>query len=482
MTRLWRAITPAEAPPQIDSRPSRRVQNRDGWGTAFANARLHIPGWLVALVGVSTFITVALVVRPAQVQNLSVRVAIETTITICAVTAAWLVALRFGQTRELRDLLLATTLVIVSIADFPSTALPALAGIGHAGLAPQFRAIARIVVAVCFLATALAPAGRGISARVRPFVFVTVVTVAAMTLVDALPLLELGQGASSRSALVMTEISSAALLLIAAVAFLYRDVSARRESALLAASAFLLASARLLGLSVPGGPDWITMATVARLAAYGLLLAAAIKQLARARRDAAHAEVLAERQRIARDLHDGLAQDLAFIASYSGRLASDLGTEHPLAIAARRALAVSRGTIVDLTASSAPTTAAALQRVAEELERRHDVEIEVHGDGLETDLDTADRAELVRIAREAIVNAVHHGGAHHINVRLGSSATGVLLSVVDDGCGLEASRPDETSGTGLGMRTMRSAARSLGGDLIARPAPGGGTQLEVVLP
>ena len=60
--------------------------------------------------------------------------------------------------------------------------------------------------------------------------------------------------------------------------------------------------------------------------------------------------VTAERQRIARDLHDGLAQDLALISLHAQYLQSEAGTEHPLAIAARHALAVSRGAIGDLSA------------------------------------------------------------------------------------------------------------------------------------
>ena len=81
-----------------------------------------------------------------------------------------------------------------------------------------------------------------------------------------------------------------------------------------------------------------------------------------------------ERTRLARDLHDGLAQDLAFIALYAQGLEPDLGSEHPLVIAARRALDASRGLIADLAARSAPTTGAALALVANELGRRFGVQ------------------------------------------------------------------------------------------------------------
>ncbi|MGZ6652150.1 MAG: histidine kinase, partial [Solirubrobacteraceae bacterium] len=88
--------------------------------------------------------------------------------------------------------------------------------------------------------------------------------------------------------------------------------------------------------------------------------------------------MIAERQRIARDLHDGLAQDLATIALRTQRLQN--GSDRPddvLMLAARRALAISRGTIVDLSASDAPTTEAALRQVADELAARFTVLVDV---------------------------------------------------------------------------------------------------------
>ena len=66
------------------------------------------------------------------------------------------------------------------------------------------------------------------------------------------------------------------------------------------------------------------------------------------------------------DLHDGLAQDLACIAAQGQRLGSELGPGHPLMIAARNALATSRGVIADLSASTAPTTEAALRIIGDE--------------------------------------------------------------------------------------------------------------------
>ena len=191
--------------------------------------------------------------------------------------------------------------------------------------------------------------------------------------------------------------------------------------------------------------------------------------------------VSAERLRIARDLHDGLAQDLAFIAAHSERLAREFGADHPLAIAATRALAASRGQIVDLEASQASSTEAALREVAAEMSARLGVNVAVTVDGGRRTRSAASTSarELVRIAREAIANAVRHGGARNVTVRLGSRRVDLLLRVSDDGCGFGRAGQD-TAGTGLGMRTMRDRARLLGAQVRAGRGERGGAMIDVV--
>jgi signal transduction histidine kinase len=90
-----------------------------------------------------------------------------------------------------------------------------------------------------------------------------------------------------------------------------------------------------------------------------------------------------------------------------------------------------------------------------------------------------ERHELVRIAREAIANAVRHGGARNVTVRLGSRRDNLLLRISDDGCGFgSASR--KTAGTGLGMNTMRARAKSVGGHLVTRTRDSGGGEIEIL--
>jgi signal transduction histidine kinase len=118
--------------------------------------------------------------------------------------------------------------------------------------------------------------------------------------------------------------------------------------------------------------------------------------------------------------------------------------------------------------------------VASEFSSRHGVNVSVVVDGaVSSERSEHERSELVRIAREAIANAVRHGGAHNVTVRLGSRRDDLLLRVSDDGCGFGGAGKD-TAGTGLGMRTMRARARSVGGQLVARGGESGGAEIEVI--
>jgi signal transduction histidine kinase len=289
-------------------------------------------------------------------------------------------------------------------------------------------------------------------------------------------------GALSYPASLTVQLLSGLTLVASAIAFIAYAERSDRNAGLLAGAALLLAGSMLQFLALPAlAAAWVTPATGMRLAAYALLLLVALRRDARLRKIAELEAIGAERQRIARDLHDGLAQDLAVIAAHGQHLVAELGAEHPLVLAAQRSLAASRGAIIDLAASAAPTTGAALREVADELERRFGVQIRVRvttAARSRNDLDRLEREQVVRIAREAIVNAVCHGGARNIDVELDYRGPD-LLRVTDDGCGIAADAAGSCSGFGLPM--MRARAESIGGCLVARPAPQGGTELEVLI-
>jgi signal transduction histidine kinase len=180
-------------------------------------------------------------------------------------------------------------------------------------------------------------------------------------------------------------------------------------------------------------------------AAIALLLVSAYLRYVKLRRRQTYVEICAERERLACDLHDGLAQDLACIAAQGQRLDCQLDPDHPLMVASRHALARVRGLIADLTASTAPTTEAALCLVADQLGHRFglQVDVRIEGDstsGLDDRRGLAERDELIRSAREAIVNAALRGGVRHVDLVL-SRAGALLVRVSDDSPGI-ADRSD----------------------------------------
>jgi signal transduction histidine kinase len=294
--------------------------------------------------------------------------------------------------------------------------------------------------------------------------------------------------ASIETAITLFALASAALLLAR-----FNHTRSLRDLALLSACAAISVTQLAFGalpalgyLTMPAtAADWVTSTIVLRLIASAAVLSVAIMKYSDSRRAATAQALNLERQRIAGDLHDGLAQDLAFIVSQTQHKGSALGPDYPLSVAARGALAVSRGAINDLSCSTAPLTGAALHQLAEELEARFGVAVKVHiaGDP-ETEnrplLDADGREHLVRIAREAIVNAARHGGARRIDVALERRMDGVRMCVRDDGCGIGENPVDRHSG--FGLPAMRSRAAALGGQLTARALPEGGTEIEAHIP
>jgi signal transduction histidine kinase len=443
--------------------------------------------WLLGLAVFLIATTIVATILPVHLSSSGLRAAIETMVMVASLLTAVLLLARFRQTRQLRDLMLFFVVVSVALADFPSSVLPALIGADAVNPGDAAHVVSHVLVAAALAATAWAPARLVVHRISRPKLFSGML---AVTLVASLALLDHPGGphralAATSGHPLAFALETACVLVLAATAirFLRSGAYPEPEATLLAGTTLLLGAARLQYVAMPAvSSDWVTPALMFRALAYGALLVVAWCQYRRARRDAAEAALVAERERIARDLHDSLAQDLAFIAAHSDRLASEAGVEHPLTIAARRALAVSRTTIIDLAASTAPSTAAALQQVAGEMRGRFDVRIDVLvAADAARDVDPESRQELVRIAREGISNAIRHGGARHVTVELGSKAHGVLLRITDDGCGIGSAAAEAGGGTGLGLPTMRARAALLGGRLIARGRPAGGTELDVLV-
>ncbi|NIH80458.1 sensor histidine kinase [Amycolatopsis viridis] len=206
------------------------------------------------------------------------------------------------------------------------------------------------------------------------------------------------------------------------------------------------------------------------------------------------AGVLAERDRLAREIHDTLAQGLSSIQLLL-RAAERALPQAPQTAArhvdqARQAaidnLAEARRFVAALTPPTleGTTLAGALERVCATTSTRHRLTTRFHLTGDPAPLATAHETALLRIAQSALANIVRHAGATTAEITLSYLGDHVALDVVDDGRGFEPDRlpaPDPESG-GFGLAAMRARAKALGGTLTVESAPGRGTALAAQLP
>jgi signal transduction histidine kinase len=190
--------------------------------------------------------------------------------------------------------------------------------------------------------------------------------------------------------------------------------------------------------------------------------------------------VLEERRRVARDLHDGVAQELAFIASQMRwflRRPADTEPLEQVMDAVERALDESRGAIAALSRPIDEPLDLALGHAALDIANR--VGARLHLDLAANVQVSADwRDALLRISREAVANAARHGRARTIRLQL-SDNDGVWLRVTDDGDGFDVAAP--RSSQSYGLTSMRERAESLGGRFEISSTPGAGTTIEVAV-
>jgi signal transduction histidine kinase len=189
---------------------------------------------------------------------------------------------------------------------------------------------------------------------------------------------------------------------------------------------------------------------------------------------------VAERRRVARDLHDSLAQELAFIVMLSQQLDEDhdARTVSHLRTAGERALRDARTTITALSGPADAPLCGLVAGTVQSFRSRFDVQVDLDLDERVV-VDAERRNALLRILQEAMNNAVRHGAARRIGVRLSDDGGNPLLSIADDGAGFDVA--GSYSGEGFGLVSMRERAELLGGGLNVVSNPGCGTLVEVRL-
>jgi signal transduction histidine kinase len=445
---------------------------------------------LAVLAAGTAVLAIPLVLRGAAIHAPTLRPALEMMLVLFCLSAAWLLRAQFVDSLRVRDLLLLSVTLAFGLINLCINALPAAFDLGNGGYLAAANLWGQLFVAGIFAAAATASVDTvltrpGHAARVGLLLGVGPLLAAGLggLLMSRLGVrLGLHAGATGAAVRIVLVLATSGLLTYGA-AMLARENLRRpdRVVALPSIAGLLLASAALSPLTAHSqGRGEVGAGTAMRLIATALLLSTAVVLERRGRARATKAAALAERRRVARDLHDGIAQDLAFIAAHGEQFATELGEEHPMVVAARRALAVSRSTISELSDPQGATAREALDAVAHELRDRFDVAIAVHAE-IDDQVPSATREHLSRIAREAIANAARHGQARNVLVSLQRAEGGLALRVTDDGCGIPVGERGATP-EGFGLRSMRERAGALGGTLTVRPSPRGGTELEVLVP
>jgi len=209
--------------------------------------------------------------------------------------------------------------------------------------------------------------------------------------------------------------------------------------------------------------------------------------------------VVAERERIAREMHDGLAQVLGYVNTKSqavtellaaGRAADAQAQLDELSAAARSVYVDVREAILALRTPIPPATGLvdALDDLGRRFGEASKIVVVVAADAAAraVTIPSETEAQLYRIVQEALTNVRKHAAARRVRIEVSASAGGMAVVVRDDGRGFEAVARGPGSDGGdwprYGLAAMRERAASVGGSVTWSPAPEGGTEVRIEAP
>jgi signal transduction histidine kinase len=211
----------------------------------------------------------------------------------------------------------------------------------------------------------------------------------------------------------------------------------------------------------------------------------------RARAEAEFAAILSERNRLAREIHDTLAQgftatllQLQLVKFHATRdfasMSQHLERSEQMI---RESLQEARNSIWQMRAQVLETgsLAGALRNILTEISAGTASETHFEVAGRERRLSPSIEDNVLRLGQEAITNAVKHAHAGQINVLLDYGEEDFSLMVADDGCGFDPAHPPPSEG-GFGLVGMHERARELNGRLDVRSAPDQGTAINLRVP
>jgi signal transduction histidine kinase len=461
-------------------------------GRALVRVRKLDPGTITLAVAVlGAVATTILVVGPEHLlgyQSAAWHLVLETVDACIALLLAYLVYGRFRRASRWQDLLLLQGLVLLGTANI--LLLLSLIQGGRSGVLDIWLPAAlRVLGTVVFAAAALLPdrvagwAGWQLWAFAPVIAAVTLLTIGLDSQADHLPRpgeLEVpGEGMPSSTnghpGLLAAQLLTLACFSLAAAAFAVQ--ARRRDDVLLRwlGPAFALgALARLNYLLFPSRqPDWLYTGDVLRTGCYFLLLIGAGREISKYWLSRTRTAVAEDRRRMARELHDGVLQELAYIRSEAAAFSTvDELRVNRIQAASERAMDEARELVETLSRPGDERLGSVLRRAVEPIAERHDVILELDLDDTVA-VGPAQSHALVRIAREAVLNGAQHGRAERVKVQLDRNS----LTVADDGQGFDPVL--RTPGRGFGLVSMRERAEGLPGRFDLDSQPGHGTKVTV---
>ena len=425
----------------------------------------------------------------------SAHLVLETANSSIALLVAYLFYGRFRRSRRVQDLLLLQGLILLAVAGLGLTVVVNLVQDGRTGVLDVWLPLAvRVLGAALIAAASLIPQRRVRSPTLRFWALVPATTVVVglfvvLSAVESQLPTALDQRLSPDSAvrpdiaghpiLVMAQVLITACFAVACIAFTRQAQRGADELLVWLGPACALATfARLNYVLYPSMyTDWIYTGDFLRTGFYLLLAAGAAREIQQYWAGQALSAVVEDRRRLARELHDGVLQELGYIRVESRELCGvDAEKADKIIAACDRAVDEARSAVDVLGRADDEPLGFVLHRAARQVAERY-------GLALELDLDdsvgvgSAQRHALVRIVREALSNAARHGRGSRAVVRLRADASGGRLTVRDDGVGFDLGTAGQA--TGFGLISMRERATALPGSFELDSAPGRGTTVTV---
>jgi signal transduction histidine kinase len=446
-------------------------------------------GRLTVVVLLAIAVTVAAILVPAlrlHVDSPSGGAIVVTLRGMAWLFTAALAAQRFARTASRLDAAVAVSLGILAVADIGYSLDRAALTTNLASSAPV---LPYIVLAAAILAIAAVAPDRPLLRRPRTQMVVAwcaalILPVFIAQRVGIVPGARISPDDAAADIVVLRALVCA-LFAAAAVALVTRQ--RREDDALIrwlapALALGALAQLERIAVGASSTPE-LTWAHVLQVGAAAALLVGCIGEVRSYHRRLTDMAVADERRRIARDLHDGVAQDVAFIASQTKRLSEQAADDRLdlITSAAERALADSRCIVGALTRASTQPLSASIALQAQEFARRWSLEVDV---ATREDVAVAPEKQeaVLRIVGEALSNAARHAEATRVHIEVAAGDGPLRVAVTDDGCGFDTVSAQLAPARGFGLRSMRERAQLVGGDVALMSEPGHGTRVEIAIP